>query len=258
MSVGLPEWCLAVGTNGERPSGRYFVVYRCAARHPHGPRAARGGGLARALAGHRGFTLIEVLIATAIATITMTGLFALLDAVTRSSANDQERSSALVEETAALHRMTGELGEAYQLLGPTTTGTSNYVEVYAWLTKGGATQTKERLVFDCEISSAISGERECVRYETPTTDKIEYKALEKDKEASASVTIPRVVNGTVSAPVFRLESPSKTGGGRPTYGSVSIETPAAGERAGYKNIKDYTYDITLSDSFYMRNLDFDQ
>ena len=203
-------------------------------------------------------TLIEVLVASVIAVVTTLGLFALLDGVTRSSANDQERSSALVEETSALHRMAGELAEAYQLRGPTGEGTSNYVDVNAWLTKGGATQTSKRIVFDCEIASPVSGERECVRYEAPTSDITEWSKLSSDASAKASVTIPRVVNGTNTAPVFTLESPSKTGGGRPTYGSISIETPASGERVKYTGAKSYGYQVTLSDSFYMRNLDFAQ
>ena len=205
-----------------------------------------------------GMTLVEMLMAAFMALVVMVGLFGFLDGVTRTSARDQERGTALVEETAGIHRMTQELGEAYQLRGPTVTGTSNYIEVNAWLTKPSSTQQKERVVFDCEIASSVSGERQCVRYETATTDNTAYASLATDAGAKATVTIPRVLNGTISAPVFTLESPSKTGGGRPTYGSVSIETPSAGERAGYVNTKNYSYSITLSDSFYMRNLDFAQ
>ena len=40
-------------------------------------------------------------------------------------------------------------------------------------------------------------------------------------------------------------------------GTSTIETPGSGERSRYANTKDYTYQTTLHDAFYMRNLDFD-
>jgi hypothetical protein len=75
--------------------------------------------------------LIEVMIAAVCAALVMLALFAFLDSATRFSASDQERNISLVEQTAALHRMTQELGEPYQLNGPDTVGSSNYIDVRA-------------------------------------------------------------------------------------------------------------------------------
>src|SRR5690242_4968019 len=87
-----------------------------------------------------GITLIELMVAMVTSVIVIGGFFILLDSLTRSSANDLERSNSLVEQTAALHRITQELDETYQLNYPTEAGEYNYVDVDAWLTKPGASQ----------------------------------------------------------------------------------------------------------------------
>lgn len=210
-----------------------------------------------------GFTLIEVLVATLISTVAMLALFAMLEAVTKSSANDQERGSSLIEETAALHDMVQEIGETYKFNGPTTNLTkANYVDVDAWVTPGSS-QKGKRLVFDCEVSSTVSGERECVRYEMPLTKATTVTELKSDWEAkpktlptevTGKILIPRLINGTESAPAFELETPRT--GTTPTYGRVNIETPASGERVSgsYSGANSYQYTTTLRDSFAMRNL----
>jgi hypothetical protein len=190
--------------------------------------------------------------------VAIIALFALLDSVWRVSANDQERNTSLVEQTSALHRLTQELGETYQLNGPTTTGTSNYIDVNAWLTKSGASQQARRLVYNCAIASSVAGQRRCVRYEMPTTDTTPVASLPSDLNAKASTAISRVLNGTEASKVFTLSSPRETGGGRPSYGEVTILTPGAGKRYPYANNNSYTYSTTLNGAFYMRNLDFGQ
>lgn len=211
------------------------------------PGRARGGA---------GFTLVEVLIATVMAAITLLGLFAMLDAVTRSSANDQERGSAQVEQSAAVHRIVQELEETYEFNAPTGVTKANYVDVDAWVAVPGSSQQKKRIVFDCEISSPVPGERECVRYETATSDSTSYTSLEKDTGAKSKVVLPRLVNGTTSSPVFELET--RSGATRPLFGTVTVETPASGERVSYSGAHSYQYELTLHDAFFMRNLDLSE
>jgi Tfp pilus assembly protein PilV len=210
-------------------------------------------------------TLIEVLIAAVLALVVVGGLLTFLEAVSRSAANDQERNSSLVEQTSALHRIAQELDEAYQLNEPTKAGKYNYIDVYAWVTKPGAEshlQQPRRLVINCEEETAIASEQKCVRYETAITDKTARTSMATDVGANKRVDIYRLVDGTKTNPVFTLEDPSKTknalGEERPTYGSIDVETPASGERVKLKNGHDYSYEVTLHDSFYMRNLDFEQ
>ena len=207
-------------------------------------------------------TLVEVLIASVLSLVVTAGFFAFLQAVTRSAANDQERNSSLVEQTSALHRMAQELSETYQLNEPTKVGKYDYIDVYAWLTKPGSSQQARRLVINCEEETGIANEYKCVRYETSTADKTARTSMATDKNATSRVDIYRLDDGSKTNPVFTLEDPSKTknssGEERPTYGSIQVETPGAGERVKLKNGHIYSYQVNLHDSFYMRNLDFAQ
>lgn len=204
-------------------------------------------------------TLIEVLIASAMALVLVLAMFAFLEAVTKSSANDQERSNALVEGSEAVHDMAEELGQAYEYKEPLletakTALKSNYVNLFAWVTAGGGAQVKKRLVFDCEEESAeIAGEKACVRYEAATTDTTAIASLKSDSSAVRRVVVPRVLN-TSANKVFELTA--EHGGTTPTYGQISIETPAAGRRVNVKSDHGYAYAITLRDAFYLPNLEF--
>ncbi len=204
-------------------------------------------------------TLVEVLIASVMALVLMLALFAFLEAVTKSSANDQERSNALVEETEAVHNMAEELGQAYEYKEPLLESakkalTSNYVSVYAWVTVSGSAQVKKRLVFDCEEESGeVSGEKQCVRYETATSDGTAVSSLKGDASAAHRVVVPRVDN-TGANKVFELTA--ERGGTTPTYGQISIEAPGAGRNVSAKNDHGFAYNVTLRDAFYLRNLEF--
>lgn len=201
-------------------------------------------------------TLIELMVAVATSAVVMGGFFVFLQSVTRSSANDVERSASLVEQAAAMHRIVQELSETYKLNYPTAAGEYNYVDVDAWLTKSGGSQEARRLVINCEVESPIAGEEQCVRYETEVGDTTEVSALSKDAKAKSRVDLVRLADGTKK--VFKLSDPSGLEKGRPTYGRMLVETPGAGERVTYKNQYHYSYEVTLSDSFYMRNLDLKQ
>ena len=218
----------------------------------------------RARKGESGFTIVEMLVAIVIALVAMAGFLAFLEAITRSSANDQERNVSLVEQTAAIHRIAQELGETYKVNEPakveeaTKAIETNYIDVYAWLTPTGSSQQKRRLVVNCEEATSIPNEQKCVTYETATTDATPRENMKTDKSAKKRIDILRLDDGTKTAKVFKLTDPSGTGNGRPTYGQITVETPASGERVTVKNTHLYSYQVLLKDSFYMRNLDFGQ
>lgn len=203
-------------------------------------------------------TLVEVLVASVMALVLMLAVFAFLDAVTKSSANDQERSSTLVDSSEAVHDMVVELDQAFEYKAPALTSAgetlkANYVEVGVWVATTTASQQKRRLVFDCEEASEVTGEKACVRYETATSDKTAIAELSKDGSASRRVLLPRVMN-TATSGVFELKS--ERGGTTPSYGQITIETPGAGKNVTTLNDHGYSYAVTLKDAFYLRNLEF--
>lgn len=204
-------------------------------------------------------TLVEVLVASVMALALMLALFAFLEAVTKSSANDQERSNALVEETEAVHDMAEELGQSYEYKEPLLESAkkalkSNYVNVFAWVATGSSTQVKKRLVFDCEEESAeVAGEKECVRYETATSDNTAVASLKADGSATRRIVIPRVTNSSANK-VFELTA--ERGGTIPTYGQISVEAPGSGRNVVVKNDHGYSYAVALRDAFYLTNLEF--
>jgi Tfp pilus assembly protein PilV len=237
-------------------SARHAHANGCADRGSRPLLLRTGGGLA---VNDSGMTLVETLIAVSIALVGMGAMFAFLDSATRSATNDQERNISLVEETAALHGMVQELAQAYQLNAPTSVGTSNVVDVKAWLTKPSGSQQNRRVVYNCAVASPVAGQQECKRYEMPSTDETSVASLPTDANAHASVAIPRLVNGTNTALVFSFASPRGSGNGvRPSYGTVTLITPGAGERARITNAWVYKHNLTLTEAFYMRNLDFGQ
>src|SRR5437868_4974417 len=135
------------------------------------PRAhrARLAPARHAAAQEHGMTLVEVLIAAILTTLVAGVAFVFLQGVSHSTAREEARNVSLVQQVSALQRMTEELSQAYQLNSPTTVGTTNLVDVNAWLATSAGAQTDRRLVYDCEIASSISGERQCERYEMPAT-----------------------------------------------------------------------------------------
>ena len=165
----------------------------------------------------------------------------------RTSQNDNERNTTLVEQTAALSRMTAELKQAYKVVGPVSGSTSNYMDVLIRITRPSGTQDR-RVLYRCDNTSFSTGLQQCLRYEFAATD----PSPAGTPPASATGTL--VIRGSATAPPGTpcsrtFSSPSGTTGG-PTYGKATIKTPGRGERA-----TGYQHQITLSDGFYMRNRD---
>ena len=195
-----------------------------------------------------GFTLVELLVAFTILSAVLGAILVVFDGVYRSSQNDNERNTSLVEQTRSLHRMTSELRQAYRVIGPVSGSTSNYMDVLVRITQPGSGTQNRRVLYRCDNTVIATGLRQCARYEFSATDP--SPAGSAPFGAATTVAIPRVSNGTAADPVFTdLSSPNGTGGG-PTYGRVTIKTPGAGERT-----TGYLHQLVLSDGFYLRNRD---
>ena len=195
-----------------------------------------------------GFTLVELLVTIVILAFVLTATLAVFEAVFRSSHADNERNTSLVEQTASLHRMIGELRQAYRVVGPVSASTSNYMDVLIRLTRPGSGTLDRRVLYQCDHTDPATGLRQCVRYEFAANDPSPPGSAPFG--ATTTLAFARVTNGTSVDPVFtNLSSPSGTTGG-PTYGQVTIKTPGSGESTtGYQHL------FVLSDAFYMRNRD---
>lgn len=204
------------------------------------------------LRGEAGFTLVELLVAAAILAVVLTAVLALLDNSNQVAANDQERNVTLNEETNALHRMTLELRQAYQVLYPTSGTSTNKFDVLVRLMRGGV-PTELRVIYDCSNTVLSTGMQQCVRYEGPASNTSNPGT--PPATDSSQVVVPRLLNGTATNYVFTgLTNPNDSSwasdGNGPSYAQVTIQTPSKGARTvGYSSV------IQLNDSVYMPNTD---
>jgi len=201
-------------------------------------------------------TLIELLVAAVMGLIVLGAALSFLNALTRAGANDQARNVSLVEEDADLAHMTRDISQTYALNSPLKEEKTNIADFDAWL---GSPQQNRRVVYNCSVATSIANVQKCVRYEMPASDKTAVAELGKDAQASSSIAIPRLLNGTGASPVFSFKKDAReteTGKGRPSYVAIELKTPGQGELAKYVNQAGlYTYAITLRNSVYLRNLD---
>jgi type II secretory pathway pseudopilin PulG len=225
-----------------------------------GPTNRMGGRLfqrlrpATLLRDEGGFTLIEVMVTATMLVVVLGAVLSVFEATNRVAAKDSERSVAINEATVGLNRMTRDLRQTYQVVGPTAGTTSNYMDVLVRITPSGTTTPQNRRVlYKCDApSDKFTGYRECVRYESSAST---GSPGSPPGGATATVVADRLQNGTSGDPVFsNLRYP--TGASRPTMGEVTFKMPASGERKATGG--DYTHSITLGDGFYMRNLDVAQ
>ena len=219
---------------------------------PSGGTGCRARRVAERARADAGFTLIELLVAAAVLAVVLTAVLSLLDRSNVTAANDAERNVSLNEETNALHRMTQELRQAYQVLYPTSGATTNKFDMLVRLTRNG-TSTELRVIYDCSNTVLSTGMQQCVRYEGPASNLSTPGT--PPAGFSQQVVVPRLLNGTASDPVFSgLTNPNDsnwaTDGNGPSYTQVTIKTPSKGERTiGSAST------IQLNDSVYMPNTD---
>ncbi len=256
------EKCIAPGVDGSALRGIVIVLERLDIRTAAPTRpASPAAGVVR-VRSDRGFTLIELLIAMTMFAVVMLAVLAMFDSASRAGSNESERNTAISEETTGLSRMVGEIRQAYHIIGPTSASSSDWIDFLIRTPLGSSSQADYRVIYNCKVADPTSGKfNACWRYQSlysPSTGLGGAVAGVPPPGASSSVVVPRVINRTASDPndyVFTgLTSPQGTTYG-PTYGAATIRTPSAGNNTAFK-YDNYTHDVVLSDSFYIRQLDF--
>jgi competence protein ComGC len=175
-----------------------------------------------------GWTLIELLVSSALLIVILSAILALLDTANKVVPQDQERAADIREAQVGLYQMTREMRQAYSLVQ-----SSPYL-LEAHVYESGADHD---VVYDCTgNSSAGPTLGQCVRYESSG-----------GVGGPRTVVIDRLLNksGSGLPPVFAYTQT----GGKTTYASAHVEVPAKGARkVGYR------YRIVLQDGMYFRNL----
>lgn len=176
-----------------------------------------------------GFTLIEVLIASALAIVLLGGVLAALESSQRVQARDTEWALTLQEGRTGLARMAHEIRQASKV-EKAETGTIFFLASVA----GKNWQVK----YECNVAQSGTTYHECVRF-----------AAEEGKSlpATGTPTVRDVVNGTT---VFSYSPTSAS----PTVVTLKVEIPAKGTLT-LAGSGGYSHNVVLEDAAFMRNLD---
>jgi prepilin-type N-terminal cleavage/methylation domain-containing protein len=235
--------------------------------------------LGHRLADQRGFTIIEVLIASMLALVILGATLNLFD---QSAANESSvitKSDTVQVVTAETNSMAQDLRQAYEINYPVSTTTTNgctptagvqpcnIIDVLSRLPVSGGGYSDYEIHYDCTISSTtISADRACWRYlcsANAATTSTSSCTPSSSTYLSEQEEIDDVSNGTTAAPVFSFCYPTTTtgsacgsGAARPTSVTITIDTPAAGTLTSSQKGDPAT--IKLTDGVYMANLDYNQ
>lgn len=197
-----------------------------------------------------GFTLIEALVAMSMFVVVLFAVFASAEFATRDSSNETERNVALSEETTGAARIVSELRRAYIFVYPEGSShtTSSEVDFDEHIAEVG----NKQVLINCAYKPTGSTYDECVRYQYPTTTA--FTAGSAPSGITGEVIVPRVLNETSadsSDPVFKaLTYPASAK--FPTYGEIAIHTPSKGGL----NTSNYSHQVVIADSFFLRDLEF--
>jgi Tfp pilus assembly protein PilW len=181
-----------------------------------------------------GYTLIELLIASAMAVVVLGTTVVLLGASQRVQARDTERALVMQEGRAGLGRMAREIRQASTI--EESEAKANSIVFNATL---GAKNWQ--IKYDCNVAQTGTTYTECVRY-----------AAEQGKVLPTTGTpiATDVVNGTAVFTYFKGTTSTTT---KPDVVTLKLELPAAGtlkqiDKSGYRSV------VVLENAAFMRNL----
>jgi hypothetical protein len=201
-----------------------------------------------------GSTLVEVIAALAVFGFVLTAVLIADQVAYRDSANDTERSISLTTAANGVAGMVQLLDQAYHVNGPSSGTTSNWIDVEVRIPQG-RTSSDMRVLFNCAVADAISGYRDCVRYEIAGTCGTGCTPGTAPTGSSGVTVVSELINGTSGSPVFTNLSTPSGSGSEITFGDVTVDVPSAGARVGHSS---YLHQVVINNSFYLRNLDFGQ
>ena len=230
--------------------------------------------------GEAGFTLIEVLIAAAMALLVLSATAALIVSSQRDSASAITKAETIQLDQTGMREMVQELDQAYELEYPTSTNNSgcpenssgvqtcNIVDALVRLNGTGFSGTDFELRYDCTVASTtLTSDRSCWRYlcsASATTAATSSCLSTSSSLLQKKLVIDDLVNGTTTSPVFSFCYPNTastgsacaSGATRPTSASVTLDVPASGALSTAAGGDPST--VILTDGLYMNNLDLDQ
>lgn len=225
------------------PAGGVYPKHPCASKHPcawarslvtYGKRKrplARSGRLTE----EQGFTLVELLVASAASIVLLGGILSLLTTSQRVENRDTEWALTLQEGRVGLDRMVREIRQASSI----SSAGSNSIDFLA--TFAGE---KKRVYYNCEVAQTGTTFKECVRVATAAGSSL--PAL-----SSGQVIVRDVLNDTTSDPsdpVFSYTPDAVA----PILTTLKISLPAGGSLASPLG---YSHKVVLTDNAFMRNTD---
>ena len=182
---------------------------------------------ARACANEGGFTLVELLVASALALVLLGGILTVLEMSQQVQARDAEWALTLQEGRVGLARMAREIRQASEVK------THEESTIVFLATIGG---TEWEIKYACNVAQTGTEFDECVRYAAKKGEAL---------PTTGPVIVKDVLNGTK----VLTYSPSAA----PTLASLKLELPAKGtlKQAGSSG---YSHHVVLEDAAEIRNL----
>lgn len=175
-----------------------------------------------------GFSLVELLLASALMSIVLIAIFTVLEVSASVVAKDHERPLAINAGQVGLYTMTRDLRQATTVFSVTST------RVDFQRTISGQDY---RILYACDVASAPAPDLRCVRAASTTL-------TSTPSLANAAPVVERLINNTTldpSDPVFTLVSSS--------FLRVRVLVPAGGTaQNGYRS------STVFDDGVYLRNL----
>jgi prepilin-type N-terminal cleavage/methylation domain-containing protein len=183
-------------------------------------------------AGEAGFTLIELVVTTALITLVLGALLSPFILSIRSQKNDANYAYAQQEARTALESMVSQVRQAHAIITPDSQ--TNSIEMN--VTLGGS---QYHVFYECDVAQPGTSFRQCVRLQA--AEGAALPAL-----STGTVVARNLLNGTASDPVFSL---GPDGAIAPYYMTATLKVPASGGTTSSLN-----HPIVFSDGALMRNM----
>jgi len=223
-----------------------------------------------------GFTLIETIVAAALALLVLWPVSNVLLNTQQASTGTIQRADAIQAAQVGLRSMDQQLRNAYEVEFPTSTNNTatansgsitctktngvqpcNVVDVLTRSVSTSDTATDYEIRFDCTNGT-------CLQYKCPAAYNTGSSSSCTSSTSGVKTTLieSQISNGTNTSPVFSLcyantattGGPCANGALRPSSATVTLDVPAAGTLSTHTQNGDPTT-VQLTDTIYMQNLD---
>lgn len=201
-------------------------------RQPRCPRAPTA--LRRRLSGERGFTLVELIVAMALAAVVFGAILSMLESSQRVEARDTEWALTMQEGRSGLSRMSRDIRQASKV-EKAEAGTIDFLATV------GSTEYHVR--YECGVVESAPRYK-CVRFASKVGESL---------PGTGTRVVAGVLNGTTVFKYFKKGFANAT---EPNYVTLTLELPASGtlKQAGSSAYKQH---VVLTDTAYMRNLNLE-